>query len=65
MFITMLTTALTHPYPEANESSSRSHPIPLRSFLILFFRLRPGLQNYVFPSVFAIRNLYEFSFPLT
>jgi hypothetical protein len=48
----------TSPYPEPYPS----HPIPLRSILILSTRLRLGLPSGLFPSGFPTHILYALLF---
>jgi hypothetical protein len=51
----------TGPYPEPEQSiPSRSHPISLRSTLILFTHPRLGLPSDLFPSDFPTTIIYAF-----
>jgi hypothetical protein len=49
------------PYPEPDQSNP-SHPISLRSTLILFIRLGLDLPSGLFPSGYPINILYAFLF---
>jgi hypothetical protein len=51
----------TGPYPEP-EQSNPSHPISLRSILILFIHLHRGLPSGLFPSGFRTNIVYAFVF---
>jgi hypothetical protein len=51
----------TGPYPEPHPLSPiSSHPIALRSIVILYTHLRLGLPSGLFPSGFPTDNLYAF-----
>jgi hypothetical protein len=50
-------------YPEPDQSNPYpSHPLSLRSILILFTHLRLGLPSVLLPSGFPTNNLYAFLF---
>jgi len=48
------------PYPESDDPVHTSHPIPLRSILILSSHLCPGLLSGIIPSGFPTKILYAF-----